>query len=314
MINIAVFSPHQQFFQKIHQELNDTSYAVKHANLLKVPSNIKCFRYDLIILDASLISESFQNRWKDIFISKPVILVVPQDLDLENYSYDYIYDYLFTPFSQTELNLRIQQSLNIKSLRNLKLRNKFFYYKAQKLEEKNSLLEQLVVTDSLTGAFNRRYLLERLQEEFAEAQRKPKNISLLMLDIDFFKKVNDEYGHQCGDHVLIEFTEILKKNIRPKEVVARYGGEEFAIILFDTDLASASLAAERIYHDIRNNTFYYHNRSLKITCSIGIASYPTTCSDIDLNKLVHASDAALYHAKKTGRDRICYPPNYSKHQ
>ncbi len=308
MTSVAVFSPYQDLFQQINQGL---PYLVESIDFEK--DSFEQIHYDLTILDIELLDQklypNFMERWSHLFKEKPLLLVTSAVPQVKHIEIDNVYDFLFKPFSDIELNLRVKRILNPESFQRLSQEYTKSREQNKQLEETNIFLRQLVVTDSLTGVSNRRYLLERLEEEFLEAQRRKRHISMLMIDIDFFKDVNDKYGHQCGDYVLAEFAGILRKNVRRREVVARYGGEEFAIALFDTDLSSAMLIAERVHRDVRSKLFDYQERTLQITCSLGVSSYPQICPEPDWNQLLRAADAALYRAKNTGRDKICLPPD-----
>jgi len=167
-------------------------------------------------------------------------------------------------------------------------------------------LEQESITDSLMGIFNRRYLDRRLQEEFQRSQRYASPLSILLLDIDHFKAVNDSYGHQAGDSILNSLGRILLLNVRPSDIVARYGGEEVMIITPGTSVSAAHVLAERLRQNIENHGFAItedSNRTKKIhiTVSIGLASLSS--EEKDTRRLVQDADRALYRAKGEGRNR-----------
>lgn len=163
-------------------------------------------------------------------------------------------------------------------------------------------VEMLAITDGLTGVVVRRHLLERLDGELARSQRFGFKLSFLMIDVDFFKHFNDEYGHLVGDVVLKQVAETIKKNIREVDLVGRYGGEEFGVLLTETDESAAFLVAERIRRSIEERTFTAYDEHLKVTISLGCA---TTSADIrDARPLLEAADAALYQAKRQGRNRV----------
>jgi len=166
----------------------------------------------------------------------------------------------------------------------------------------NSYLHTLSITDSLTKAYLRRYFLFRAEEEIKRIKRYGGGISLLMIDLDFFKKVNDTYGHQAGDRVLIEFVEIVKGVSRATDIIARYGGEEFAIIAMETSKEGALIYAERIRSIVEKHAFNIGDREIKITCSIGISNFPADSGS--MTELIKNSDDALYQAKESGRNRI----------
>ena len=168
---------------------------------------------------------------------------------------------------------------------------------------KNSFqkIEQLATTDGLTGIYNRRYFEETLEKELRRAKRFNHPVSLIILDIDYFKKFNDSYGHQTGDQVLKTVAEMTKSNARDSDIVARYGGEEFVAILPETDLDGAMVLAERLRWAVENYSFVFDGNQLKITISIGVAY----SESIDKITLVKNADAALYKAKESGRNKVC---------
>lgn len=163
-------------------------------------------------------------------------------------------------------------------------------------------LEAETITDPLMEIYNRRYLERRLEEEFARARRYGFPFSLLLLDIDHFKRVNDERGHPAGDLVLKEIGEILKKTVRNVDVPARYGGEEVTILLPHTPDADAIILAERIRRTIEDHPFPAGSGiPLRCTVSIGIATMTPECAKAD--QLLQMADTAMYRAKQEGRNR-----------
>jgi diguanylate cyclase (GGDEF)-like protein len=158
-------------------------------------------------------------------------------------------------------------------------------------------------TDGLTGLNNHRTFQERLQQEIERARRFDTPLSLLMIDIDRFKKFNDTYGHTNGDEVLKIIARILKDNVRSIDFVARYGGEEFAVILPQVDLEGALVVAERIRRSAENYELVFNGHKERVTLSIGVATYPDDASNRE--QLIDHADKALYLAKRTGRNRLC---------
>lgn len=173
----------------------------------------------------------------------------------------------------------------------------------------NSLLhkktEELTIIDALTELYNYRYFRSKLTDELRRADRYRQQLSILMLDLDHFKEVNDRYGHQTGNIILREVSRIMEQCVRDIDVVARYGGEEFVVILPQTDEEDATTIAERIRETVDKNYFPNSNgqREIQITVSLGIATYPEGIHNIE--QLFEKVDRALYRAKAEGRNRVC---------
>jgi diguanylate cyclase (GGDEF)-like protein len=159
--------------------------------------------------------------------------------------------------------------------------------------------ERLAMMDGLTGVFNRRYMEMALKKEFNRCSRYGKNLSVFILDIDDFKRLNDSRGHAFGDETLRELAGFLKSMVREEDAVCRYGGEEFLVILPETSGAGAFALAERIRRKLKESAFFRDNR---IAFSGGTASYPETGASAE--QLVNAADRALYMAKSAGKDRV----------
>ena len=180
------------------------------------------------------------------------------------------------------------------------LHNAFLF---ERVEDEKTRLEKLAITDYLTGIYNIRYFYHRIIEEFSRCQRYEAPISCLMLDIDFFKKINDTYGHKIGDHVLKEFAQLLKKYCRKSDVLARYGGEEFIILLPQTGVSGAVAEAERLRACVKAYSFRSLRKKSGITVSVGVSAFPDdTISTHD--DLIAQADNALFLAKTGGRDRV----------
>jgi len=176
----------------------------------------------------------------------------------------------------------------------------------KQLELTNQMLQRLSTLDSLTEVANRRYFDEFFEREWKRAVRNGSPLSLIMLDIDYFKSYNDAYGHQEGDACLIEVSRILKRTVcRATDLVARYGGEEFAIVLPDTDLAGACFVSEQIRANVEQLKMdaLQSQVSKYVTVSIGAASYHPQ-ADSEKTALIQAADRALYQAKVAGRNQV----------
>jgi diguanylate cyclase (GGDEF)-like protein len=165
-------------------------------------------------------------------------------------------------------------------------------------------LERLAVTDGLTGLYNYRHFHERYQEEVRRARRYGTPFAVMLLDMDNFKQVNDQYGHLEGDYVLVQLAELIRRAVRETELIARYGGDEFVLLLPTTNLQGARVAAERLLHAIRTHTFTTTGGEPlpKLTLSIGLAAYPD--SSRNPAEILEKADDALETAKKTGRNRL----------
>lgn len=172
----------------------------------------------------------------------------------------------------------------------------------RKLEEMNALLEKLSVTDELTGLENRRHFNELFDRETRRAMRYDHPLSVIMLDIDHFKDVNDTWGHPTGDLVLQHLGEILRDHLRETDIIARYGGEEFIMALPETTPEIAARVAERLRERVEDESFHTDDgREIRITVSIGVVS---RMGDLDPRRLVASVDEALYKAKRGGRNRV----------
>lgn len=195
-------------------------------------------------------------------------------------------DYVTKPFDAVELKARVRSALRTKRY--------------------HDMLSTKAQIDALTGLWNRRYLDDRLGAEIAAIKQREGALSLLMVDIDHFKSINDTYGHPVGDSVLQEVAEEIRQLSRKSDIVCRYGGEEFAIILRDTDSRDALIIAERLRTQIFNHDFSDGRRKLQVTVSIGIASSDDIAPDMMVpGTIIEAADRTLYRAKTQGRNRTC---------
>ncbi len=204
-------------------------------------------------------------------------------------------DYLPKPYNELELNARIYASLRTKGLQDeLRMKNR-------QLEELLDKVNYMAITDALTGLYNRRKFHDTLAGEFERARRYKTPFSLVMIDIDHFKRINDDHGHNAGDVVLKQVSALLLKSVREIDTVSRFGGEEFMVILPSTDSSSAKVVAERMRDMIASFPFQDINRP--ITVSIGIAGMPDErLRNEDL--MIRCADIALYRAKQSGRNRV----------
>lgn len=197
------------------------------------------------------------------------------------------FDYIKTPVDNQELVVRVKNMLKIKDLRDK--------------------LKTLSTTDELTGLHNRRYLLERMEQEISRAKRYSTPLSLLLFDLDFFKVVNDIYGYEWGDVLLRSIADKLKQLIRKEDIITRYGDEEFIVVLPNTSEDNAFLFAERFRKDIEKMEFIPAGEEERhpITISGGIATFPCLPdTEEDANTIIRYAEHALYNAKKRGKNKI----------
>lgn len=172
----------------------------------------------------------------------------------------------------------------------------------KKLTLMSQELEKLAATDYLTGIHNRRHFYQTANEEFSRSMRENIPLTVLMLDLDKFKRINDTYGHNAGDIVLQTFTKMVSKLLRDYDTFARIGGEEFAILLPSTDATIGAMIAERIRTAVAAMEITFENDTLKVTASIGMLQHSAQISSFD--EMMQIADEYLNHAKKNGRNRV----------
>lgn len=175
---------------------------------------------------------------------------------------------------------------------------------AMELQLANESLRKLAFRDGLTNLYNHRYFQEILAAEIERSRRYNHPLSLILVDIDFFKKINDRLGHPAGDHVLQQVASMLLKLVRHCDIVARYGGEEFVIILPETAVTGARVLAQRVRRGIEQMEINYNDQTVSITISCGLASNEKNIQELTRSVLIERSDQALYRAKENGRNRV----------
>jgi two-component system, cell cycle response regulator len=200
-------------------------------------------------------------------------------------------DYLVRPIDKNELFARVRTQIRKKRY-------------GERLRDNFQMSMELAITDPLTGLHNRRYMESHLATLVQDAASRGKPLSLLVCDIDYFKAINDNFGHDVGDDVLREFATRVRKSIRGIDLACRFGGEEFVVVMPETDMAVAAVVAERIRRRIAGEPFPILKGSgtIEVTISIGIAALAQ--ADDSPETIVKRADQALYRAKRDGRNRV----------
>jgi two-component system cell cycle response regulator len=200
-------------------------------------------------------------------------------------------DYLIRPVDKNEMLARVRTQIKKKRY-------------TERLRDNVQMSIEMAITDALTGLFNRRYMETHLATLVEQAASRGKPIAVMVLDIDYFKSVNDTHGHDAGDDVLREFSLRIRKSIRNIDLACRYGGEEFVLVMPETDMAVATMVAERLRRRIATEPFSIQQgaRSLEVTISIGIAALDTPADTAAT--ILKRADEALYRAKRDGRNRV----------
>ncbi len=273
-------------------------------------------RFDLILTDYNLPDGSGMELLEQIRArcDTPVIMVTGENVGyiaaeaIQKGATDYVVkfgDYLFTIPLVVQKNLTVAKIMRENaSLRGeLEVALKEVRRKNHQLEESLRKVEELAATDPLTRLYNRRHFAQVLEQLFAEAQRYEKDLACVMIDLDGYKQLNDTWGHQVGDQLLIMAGRVITANMRRMDVAARYGGDEFVLLLPHADDEQARAAAQRIRDEFRQASAVLLRRNEGVTMSIGIGTIKT-CSAAHADQLVALADAALYRAKDAGRNRI----------
>ena len=282
MKNVIIYSDKSEpGIKKLLENIEDLDVRVK--NIAEAKDAIK-YNPSLMVIEAQ------EKALRDFAM---VTKLVAPTLIVADKIYDDIicrgnsFDYVLNPINPKELEIRVKNLLRIKELKDT--------------------VSEVSTTDELTGLHNRKYLYEHLETEISRAKRYETKLSCLLLDIDFFKVVNDMYGYDWGDILLKKIVEMLRDFIRKEDIVTRYGDEEFIVILPNTPEENAFLFAERFRREIEKMEFIPANEEEKhpITISGGIASYPFLENVTeDANTLIRYAEHALYNAKHRGKNKI----------
>jgi two-component system cell cycle response regulator len=294
-INILVVDGSEDVFECIKtflgdQDLINMSWA---ANMKKALTMLGQGQFDMIFMDHFLkdgTSIDFLERAEAEGIETPVIVISGQgdEMLVSQVIQSGAYEYL----PKNRINLESISRVINNTLERVRLRND--------VKKAHAKMAEMSSVDELTKLHNRRYFIEALEGEFERASRYETEMALIMMDLDHFKKINDEYGHLAGDMVLSEIGRILKEHVRRNDIACRYGGEEFAVILSNVNRDNIYAAYERFREMVSKQPFEYESIQFHMTVSIGIAFSNDAKLINDL--LVHA-DQALYQAKETGRNK-----------
>lgn len=174
------------------------------------------------------------------------------------------------------------------------------------LRRENEELKQALRTDMLTGLYNYRHLLDALESEMERTRRNRTPTSLIMLDLDHFKQVNDTWGHEVGNMALVQTADVIRNTLRKIDIPCRFGGEEFTIILPATPLPQAIQVAERLRHNIEESPLEVEGKTIPISASLGVEYYRAGM-ELSADELIHLTDGYLYQAKQNGRNRVAHP-------
>ncbi|MFO7731504.1 MAG: diguanylate cyclase [Spirochaetia bacterium] len=293
------------------------SYSGKDA-LEKVRDTI----FDLVLLDVMMPEMDGFETCKRIlelpeYKEVPIIFLTAK-VDTESIAKGFevgAVDYIRKPFDGTELLARIGTHLELKAYReklekiNIELNKEVLkgmqmqdelQTSQDQLEKMNRLLYEKASKDALTGLFNRRKMSDLIEYEYDRSLRTQQFFSIVITDIDHFKRVNDNFGHDCGDNVLKEIASILNSLVRNQDRVARWGGEEFLLLLPDTDIEGALFLAEKIRKNIADGSYSCEEHQLQITMTFGVSSFAENKTD---KMVIKEADIALYEGKNSGRNR-----------
>jgi diguanylate cyclase (GGDEF)-like protein len=313
-----------QNIQLVASNLQPEGYQLAFAqNGTEAISQIEEGNFDLVLLDVMMpdldgFSVCRKLKSSPQFKHLPVIFLTAKtdkNSILEGFNAGGV-DYITKPFSGAELVARVKNHLELLEAReklediNVELNKEILKgiqmenalrESEQKLKEMNRTLEKLARTDPLTQLSNRRNIMEQITYEQSRAKRSGHCFSLVIADIDNFKSFNDKHGHDCGDQVLKEVSQLIKENLRAQDQVARWGGEEFLLLLPETELEGGIEAAEKIRKALEEKIFTYEGQSLSVTMTFGVKD--CQCNE-SIDQCINAADMALYKGKEAGRNRV----------
>lgn len=321
--SILIVDDNPQNIQLVASHLKEEGYRISFSQSGQdVLKKIENAAFDLVLLDIMMPEmDGFEictrikqhPEYKEV----PVIFLtakIDKDSIVKGFEVGAV-DYIIKPFHGAELMARIRTHLELKAYRekveeiNIQLNKEILNgirmqeeleKSKTELEHMNRRLYEKATKDALTGLFNRRKMTDLIEYEYDRSLRTQLPFSIIISDIDHFKKVNDTQGHDCGDRVLEEVARILMSMTRKQDQVSRWGGEEFLLLLPETDTDGALTLAEKIRKKIEQNSWFCGQIELKITLTFGISSYGENKTD---KKVIKEADLALYEGKNSGRNR-----------
>lgn len=290
-LEIAVLDDSHLSLKVIKRIFNNTTftnidYYSNYQDLLDAKKGYTLYLIDLVLPGASGEEVMLQLRKNNPHSVMILMSSVTNFKTISNLLLMGADDFIMKPFDRNFFIARIS----------VHLRTRFLM---DDLNKSNEALSKMANCDGLTGLYNHRYIVEKLKAEYDVAKRHNHSLSVVMIDIDFFKKVNDTYGHLVGDEVLIEVSDLLTNYLRNTDIIGRYGGEEFLIVLPKTNLEEAYKTINHVKNIIEQNNFPSINHTL--TISGGICEYDGQ----EISSMIATADANLYKAKNTGRNKIC---------
>ncbi len=329
--SILIVDDNPQNIQLVASHLKEEGYRISFSQSGKdALQKVQNAAFDLILLDIMMPEmDGYEacTRIKEVpeYKDAPIIFLTAK-IDKESIVKGFevgAVDYVVKPFHAAELLARIRTHLNLKSyrekleemnielnkevLKSMQIQEELENSKAE-LEEMNRRLYEKATKDSLTGLFNRRKMADLIEYEYDRSIRNQLPFSIIITDIDHFKKVNDTYGHDCGDIVLEEISQILMSLIRKQDQVSRWGGEEFLLLLPETGTDGALTLAEKIRTQIQESTFTCGDTTINVTMTFGVSSFAKEKSD---KIVIKEADIALYQGKNTGRNKsVAYSPEF----
>ncbi len=248
---------------------------------------------DVILLDLSLpdsVGINTISNMRNITSTVPIIVITGIDND---------------ELGEQAIQQGAQEYLNKDELSGRMLARIIRYaIKRKKMDEK---LEKLALTDPLTGLYNRRYFFERGWNEYVRARRYKHELAVFMVDLDYFKKINDNFGHAIGDKVLMDVAKLFSNTLRDVDLVARFGGEEFIVLIPETDQTGVEFLANRIREEVQSIIINHNGKAVEVSASLGVALLDE--GECDFDELINRADTALYLAKDNGRNRVEFYKN-----